>query len=301
MVLRLITSPRFQLMRLSCVIGILLLTFCMTDNAFAQKSLLQLPFRINVVFNGSYDDSTQSSDTSIQSRHDTFVYNRSHSFMIDSSVAGSILTIAGDSLIYFDSNYTPGFYDGWTVEQADIHFDTIFGVITSLSLATSEQHDDETEPNTRDEANWRLKCLNIPYFEDSIGSFDSINSSDILDLYDDTSVVHQNDVPPYNGYTWESRLISGQARLSGSTIANSSVSESSSSTGFNAIFENQQLECTFEPSSDERVLRVYSILGVEIQRMSIDPGQNIIVVPHFESGLYFLSLEHSFLPIYIPD
>jgi hypothetical protein len=295
-----IPSLPSQPMRWICVLASLWLVVWQTNSAFAQKSFISLPFRINVAFTGSYDDTIRSTDTAVHPKHDTIASKVSHSFVIDSSANGMALAMTGDSLIYFDSIFTFSPY-GWTVTHANIHFDTAQKVITSMSLAYSEHHDDEFQLNTTHWEDWGLTCLNIPYYEDSIRSFDSLISSGNLDFYDDTSVFHENDVPPFHGYTWESRFLGGRVSLSGSYAPKSSVSTLFPPPHFSANIAGGQLECSFAPSSQERILSVYSTLGQEIQQISVGPGQNSTAVARLAPGLYFLRLENAVIRIYTPD
>ena len=302
MKLRLTPSRCTYLMRLSCVIGSLLFIICLPRCAFSQKSPLKLPFQINVSITGKYDKFTESSDTTTPPTHDTITSKVEQIFVIDPSAMGSTLVLAGDSLTYFDSN---SYIEGWSSSHAILHFDTLRKGITSMSIASNENYVDYFGVSNTFHYSWGLSCLNVPYDNDSIPTLDSIKSSDLLGLYYDSSGIDISDVgPPVVPLPWDSassKLVSGQLQLSGSNIPVSRVNESPSAIGFEAIQQNGQLECTFAPSNHQGILEVFSTIGEEIERISILPSQNIIVIPHLTVGLYFLRLENNFLRVYIPE
>ncbi len=296
-----VIAPRcVRFSRLCCVTVILWIAVFLNDNAFAQKSPLTLPFRINVSISGSYSEFNEY-DTSTRPIYDMIGSKVVQAFVIDSTAMGSSIVIAGDSLVYFDTTNTSDPL-GWYSSRAIFHFDTVRKIITSMSLALNEYYVNLYDLNTTLYYSWGLSCLNVPYENDSIPTLDSIPSSDVLRVYYDSSGIIRPDIPPLGRWdSASSKLVSGQVRLSGSNIPALSVNEYSPSIGFNAVSENGLLKCTFAPSNHARILEMYSTIGAEIQRISIPPSENFIVVPNLTAGLYFLRLENNFLRVYTPN
>jgi hypothetical protein len=64
---------------------------------------------------------------------------------------------------------------------------------------------------------------------------------------------------------------------------------------------NGSLHCTFGSSAQERILEIYSPLGIKAASCSVPPGGTEAIVPHISPGFYFVRLGSLLAKVYVAE